>query len=641
VFVAIHYAIALGVVVWGILQPTSMPIGQKTAVAIFLLFLLASETLFLILLNGAVETLAGPLARWLDPLKALALTLLVLLPTASLIKFKTIGIQLKASDFWFVWNSAAQLAQESMAAEKAAALKLGSSAIILFALTWALLAWRRRRGRGDASSNPSFLKLASLLGLTLVGAFACHRLYPVIPAFAERVVPEIYWASQRFAPDPFASMRASTESTSSLSGVGPPIAPYDVDHTSGNRMNVVLIMLESVPWNRAPWAGERAGVMPNLAALAPKSWIFERAYTASTHSDYAQMAILSSLYPRKYDVHDYYTNLDYPRTLLWDALKPAGYATSLFSCQNEQWGNMLQYLNSPGLEVLRHSPSWPDARHKGSGAESKVYEETPVREWQKWRERGQEPYFTYLNFQSNHFSYEIPPEEERPYAPHEIDFPATFVQYPREKVDVMSNRFDNALQYADRWIGEVVQTLKERGEWERTILIVVSDHGEAFYEHGQPTHGTTLYEEQVRSLWLMRVPGTDGGRVVSPVSLLDLAPTALSALELPPHGNFQGRGDLLEAEYDGSGRVLPFTIQGLTHEDGVLRDGWKFSINWDRKSRSLYHLAEDPSERQSLAADFPGQADALQRSLGQILDRQLKYYAEKRWQEGFYPPPID
>jgi len=641
-FAVFAYAVAVAVVAGGILRSAPAPLGQKFAVGTFLFFLLAAEGLALVLANGLLEALAsklhGKLGAWLDPFKALALTATIAVWTASLIKFRTIGIHLKSSDFWFVWNSAAQLAQESSQTEKATALKLGVGSLLLFLILWGLFAWRRSAGRSD----PQPTRLAALLALTIAGAWLCFRLYPIVPAFSQQVVPEVHWASNRLAPDPF-KVRASTASDdpSVVRFAGPPIAPYVVPESETRRMNVVLVMLESVPWSRAPWIDGREHVMPNVYALSEESQIFERAYTTSTHSDYAQMAILSSLYPRKYDQHDYYTDLDYPRVLVWDALSAAGYSTAMFSCQNERWGNMIQFLDTPGLEIFRHSLSWPDARHKGTGAESKVYEETPVREWQRWRERGQEPYFTYLNFQSNHFSYEVPPEAERPYAPHEVDFPASFVQYPRDKVEVMSNRFDNALRYADHWIGEVVDTLKESGEWDRTVFVVVSDHGEAFYEHEQPTHGTALFEEQVRSLWMMRVPGLPGRTIESPVSLLDVVPSLLEVLGLPAHGNLQGRGDVLAESYDGSTRALPFTIQGLTREDGILYGDWKFTMNWDRRTRGLYDLANDPGEAENLADRYPGQASQLQHTTTQLIERQLGYYAERLWEEGYYPPRLD
>jgi arylsulfatase A-like enzyme len=169
------------------------------------------------------------------------------------------------------------------------------------------------------------------------------------------------------------------------------------------------------------------------------------------------------------------------------------------------------------------------------------------------------------------------------------------------------------------------------------VLIVVSDHGEAFYEHGQPTHGTALFDEQVRSLWMMRVPGLPATRVAEPVSLLDVAPTLLGQLGLAPHGNFQGRSDVLDADYNGRKRPVFFTIQGLTQEDGVLLGGTKLILDWDRQTRALFDLDADPGETLDLAGERVDRRQALEQVLAAFLRQQLTYYEERHWTEGYYP----
>ncbi len=302
---------------------------------------------------------------------------------------------------------------------------------------------------------------------------------------------------------------------------------------------------------------------------------------------------------------------------------------------------MIRYLRTPGLSTLRHSLDWPDARHKGEGLESKVFEETPVAAWSRWREGlSGAPYFAYLNFQATHFPYVIPPEAPRLFEPSELDFAASFFNYPRDKMPVLLNRYYNALHYSDRYLGEVIARLRQWGEWEETALIVVSDHGEAFYEHEQPTHGTAFYEEQVRSVLMMKLPGVEARRVEEAVSLLDLAPSLLSYLGLPPHGGFQGRGDILEPQYRAAGRPLFFTLQGVTSEDGLLLDGRKYLINWDRNIHRLFDLTSDPEERNDLAQTEPEVTAALSEILVGFLTTNLDYYRRERWREGIYPPAL-
>lgn len=76
---------------------------------------------------------------------------------------------------------------------------------------------------------------------------------------------------------------------------------------------------------------------PHLNRLAKQGVQFTRAYTQSTHSDYADVCIVSSLYPLRKTRHHYYSASDpWPKTLIYDLLKPLGYVTAIFSSQNEK-----------------------------------------------------------------------------------------------------------------------------------------------------------------------------------------------------------------------------------------------------------------------------------------------------------------
>lgn len=600
-------------------------------VALGLVLLAAAETTVLTLANALVERSLPPALRRpaIDTVKAAALATLVLVPALSGLKLRATGVHLRRSDVWFAYSSWRQVLAEGTPRE---VLLLAAPPLAWIALAllffWLLVRWRR-------PLRPSGRALGLLLA-GLAGAVAgLWLLQPALARFVREVVPEAHWVAR--GQPAFTAGIAEEAAGDGGPGSGPPIVAYSPGPPPRS-LDVVLVMLESVSW---PLVVERPEAAPHLLALAAEATLFPRAYAASTHSDYAQMAALSSLHPRKYPRHDFYLELAYPRTLLWDALGAAGYRTALFSTQNERWGNMIRYLDTGSLDVLRHAPDWPGARRRGEGAESKVFAETPVAEWRRWlAAAGDGPTLTYLNFQATHFPYEAPPDAPRPFAPHDLDFPATFVEYPRDRVPVMKNRFYNALAYADRWLGEVVRTLREAGRWERTLLVVVSDHGEAFYEHGAPTHGTALHEEQVRALLVVRVPGAAPRAVAAPVSLLDVAPTVLAVLGLPPHGNFQGRGDVLDRAYDAGGRPFFFTNQGIVDQDAVLLDEWKLIVDHDGETSTLYDLAADPAEARDLSAEAPERAATLAYELRRFLVRQLGYYQERRWEAGLYPPPL-
>jgi arylsulfatase A-like enzyme len=606
--------------------------GRWLPVAGGLLVLAAVEGAAALLLDAALGAAARRLPAWgalvLDGAEALALAALVALPAASLAKLAATGAHLRRSDLWFATANLRQLLGEAQPREVAALLALPAAMALLAALFFAALRLCRRR---PFAARPAAVVLGS--GALAAALLLAWSRVPALATLAREVAPEVHWlARSAWAP---AAHRATAPAEPSVADL-PPIVPY-APGEAPRPWNVVVVMLESVSW---PLIDRRPEAAPNLVRLRSESVAFERVYSPSTHSDYAQMAALSSLHPRKFARHDFYVELHYPRTLLWDALSAAGYATAMFSCQNERWGNMLRYLDTPGLEVLRHAPDWPRAPRHGTGAESKVFEETPVGEWQRWLARAREPFFTYLNFQATHFPYQVPPGARQPFSPFALDFPATFVAYPRDRVPVMENRFFNALAYSDAWLGEVDRALEASGLRERTLLVVLADHGEAFYEHEEPTHGSSLHEEQVRALLLVRSPGREPRSVSEPVSLLDVAPAILRELGLPPHGNFQGRGDVLDPGYRAGDRPFLFTLQGLVERDGLLVGDWKLVLDRDRGERRLYTLASDPEERRHLAASEPERAAALEALLAELLERQLTYYDLELWRQGLYPPPL-
>jgi arylsulfatase A-like enzyme len=264
-----------------------------------------------------------------------------------------------------------------------------------------------------------------------------------------------------------------------------------------------------------------------------------------------------------------------------------------------------------------------------------------VSAWIQWRRRSRsQPFFSYLNFQSNHFPYEIPSNVEHTRVPFELDFPATFFAYPKSRTGVLLNRYYNAFEYSDQQLGRIIESLKEDGLWDQTAVIVVSDHGEAFYEHDQPTHGSALYEEQIRSLLMIKLPGRAARIVEQPVSHLDIVPSLLDYLDLPPHGNFQGSSEIFEPAYTANGRPFLFSIQGITSEDGVLQDEWKYVANWDRRSRLLFDLSTDPGEANNLYPEGSEMAGDMDETLHRLLESQLSYYRDKSWTRGNYIRPL-
>ena len=171
----------------------------------------------------------------------------------------------------------------------------------------------------------------------------------------------------------------------------------------------------------------------------------------------------------------------------------------------------------------------------------------------------------------------------------------------------------------DASLGALLDGLRRAGLLERTILLVTSDHGEEFQEHGRLTHGSHLYEETVRVPLVLRGPGVAPGRRDELAQGIDVFPTLARLLGVPPPPGLPGH-DLL------AGGPPPTAV--LETSRGIGPDGarldlvavrtarWKLVETPGLARRELYDLANDPDERVDRAASAPEPAE-----LGAALER--------------------
>ncbi|MHC4820826.1 MAG: sulfatase-like hydrolase/transferase, partial [Planctomycetota bacterium] len=133
-----------------------------------------------------------------------------------------------------------------------------------------------------------------------------------------------------------------------------------------------------------------------------------------------------------------------------------------------------------------------------------------------WLLESEEPSFAYVHLIEPHFPYTPPPPfdggRRRVDPPHSsglLPFDS-FPALPEADLEIMKANYRGEVEAADAAIGAAVQRLRGAGRLDGTVLLVTSDHGEEFYEHGGWTHGQSLYEELVRVPVLLRFPGQKG-----------------------------------------------------------------------------------------------------------------------------------
>ena len=176
-------------------------------------------------------------------------------------------------------------------------------------------------------------------------------------------------------------------------------------------------------------------------------------------------------------------------------------------------------------------------------------------------------------------------------------------------------RYDGELRYADEQFGKLRESLEQAGRWDDTLVIVVADHGEEFWDHGGFEHGHTHFDEMLRVPLIVKRPGEQTARVVSDrVRQLDIAPTILGFAGLAP-------GD------DMPGTPLGVGHAGYAVAEGSLWGGDLVSVRSDagtliverRSGNGSYFDAESPGEERSLA-DAPAELVDVLKALPPLRD---------------------
>ncbi len=106
----------------------------------------------------------------------------------------------------------------------------------------------------------------------------------------------------------------------------------------------------------------------------------------------------------------------------------------------------------------------------------------------------------------------------------------------------LEHLYDSEVEYNDTEFGRLIKGLKERGVYDDTVILIMVDHGEEFFDHGSVGHGHSLYEELVHTPFIVRYPGVmpSGARVQDVVSMTDVVPGMLDVLGVPPMKDVEG-----------------------------------------------------------------------------------------------------
>ena len=194
----------------------------------------------------------------------------------------------------------------------------------------------------------------------------------------------------------------------------------------------------------------------------------------------------------------------------------------------------------------------------------------------------------------------------------------SWLEHPPEDGDVrhLSDLYDATIHYCDRMLGQFLEHLEAGGLLEDTVVVITSDHGEEFYEHGGLKHSVTMYDEMLHVPLIVRLDGqTEGLRVRDPISQVDLMPTLLDIMGLDPleHADGFSQMNLFFGE-PATGRTAPLYAHvrtGVSNRESLRYGAYKIIRNdlspnvenpADREWE-LYDLRSDQAEQEDIARE--------------------------------------
>ncbi|HVV86552.1 MAG TPA: sulfatase-like hydrolase/transferase [Kofleriaceae bacterium] len=370
--------------------------------------------------------------------------------------------------------------------------------------------------------------------------------------------------------------------------------------------NIILLTIDTLRADHLGAYGYARPTSPNLDALAAAGARFAHGWAHAPSTRYSMPAILTGRLPL--DVYYDYSIPGWPgllprATTIAELLAPRGFTTaaitsySYFDPSHRMNQGFAFYDNE---DARLHEGSDP-AHTRGSSSRQQTDKALAF-----LAAHGQERFFLWIHYYDPHHDYEVHPE------------------VPSFGTDDMA-RYDGEIRFTDLHIGRLLDDLKARGLWDKTIIVVTGDHGEGFGEHDIYFHGYDLYGAQTRVPLIIRVPGLAPRVVETPAGHVDIMPTLANLAGVPANPEMMGSsllGWIAGSRADDPDRAVFQQVQYEGNHDKRGAATAHCHVLYDitpHTSWQIYDLDRDPGETRDISGS-PGRCLSARRTFERWFD---------------------
>ncbi len=398
----------------------------------------------------------------------------------------------------------------------------------------------------------------------------------------------------------------------------PPDQPADQPADPSARPNLLLYVIDTLRADHTSLYGYPRPTTPRLEALAAEGIVFDPAWANASWTRPGTATLLTGALPSTHGAVNTLSLLAPDVELLSETLGAAGYATHALVTNPNLRGRW-------GLDRGWDEYRYIDLDLRFTDSSAVINREVIPR--LAGLAAAEQPFFLYLHSMDPHAPYHPPPGYRQfldPAYTGPVDGSMASVGRLLERLrsdgaaahaadlEQLRGLYDGGILHNDTRIGELVDAMAELGLLESTAILITSDHGEEFFEHGGVMHGQSLYQELIGIPMLLRPPGGVAPRRIAGAQQVDAAVmlATLAGVAVPP----TAIGRDLPTTGDAAARPV-FSEEELRDRRlwSFVEDGMKLHYNRNarhaeyqrQQTHELFDLAADPGERVNLYADRP------------------------------------